>query len=881
MTDALGSWTEAAEKFGGLLRRLRGQAGLTQEALGTKIGLSKARISEIENGKFKKPLDRVLIANWEKECSPQAQTARTGGYPSPKVRQQASDLEQLYYQPRDQRHGTDLRSGIPHGRPLTSWNPIRLGVHKAITIAGAVDLPVLPPYVERAHDRRLRTLLSTVSSNMCVVVTGGSSVGKSRSMWEAVLACLADWNVVRPDSGTNLVRLTEAGVAPRTVLWLDELHDHLLDNAEGEAAAEALLTLLDAPGPYAVIGSMWPRHWSELASRPDRGADRHRLARELLANYAEEVPLPESFLDERGARDLLQRLAEQDPRLAIACKTAGGNWAVTQVLSGGTHLVNRFERGGDAQGTAIIAVALDAWRLGFHGPYTHGFFHKAIEDYLPSAQRVDEYDWLERALAYASEEVQGVAALTPVRREPGVGAADGFDLHHYLAQHGEQTRQNRRVPASLWDTLAFEGRSAGSESDHVSAAAHVHNPETLYRLGSTARTRMLYLHAERFLQRAADTGYTNAHLELADLYSHQERHGESEEQLRLAVPTQPHAHVAHAERLSRRGLIDDAVTAYLAGYEAYVAMGHAEAGFHVRAHMAEMLSENDRVDEALAEWRAISDSGLVLDRSSFARLLANRGRLSEAITELRKDIAVGNTLARSHLIHLLTTHDRVDEAIAEIATAAPGEFGCDAVHLSHHLVRLGRKDQAIAGLRAAANRGDLLARCTLGSRMEKDGHIPAAISEYRIAAESGHGTARDDLIRILKKQGRHDEAHAVARAAIDSLCDAAEAGDAWARIQRASLYVKVGETDKAISEARIAADSGDHGAGWYLARLLEIHGHFEDATAEMTTAGQTGILNVRHELPRLLTAQGQDDLAWVVGRYGLNPDGSPNRPSNE
>ncbi|WP_331757237.1 helix-turn-helix domain-containing protein (plasmid) [Streptomyces albidoflavus] len=78
MTNASDSWTQAAAKFGDHLRQLRKRAGLMQEALGQKVGLSKSRISEIEGGKFRTPLDRDVVTAWAKECIQRAPKAPGG-----------------------------------------------------------------------------------------------------------------------------------------------------------------------------------------------------------------------------------------------------------------------------------------------------------------------------------------------------------------------------------------------------------------------------------------------------------------------------------------------------------------------------------------------------------------------------------------------------------------------------------------------------------------------------------------------------------------------------------------------------------------------------------------------------------------------------------
>jgi hypothetical protein len=76
-------------------------------------------------------------------------------------------------------------------RPVGQWDPVELGVHRVI--GGGL----LPPYVRRRHDQVLRTILDPgVAANRLVVVRGGSSTGKSRAAYEAVLDRLPDWRLI-------------------------------------------------------------------------------------------------------------------------------------------------------------------------------------------------------------------------------------------------------------------------------------------------------------------------------------------------------------------------------------------------------------------------------------------------------------------------------------------------------------------------------------------------------------------------------------------------------------------------------------------------------------------------------------------------------------
>ena len=88
-----------------------------------------------------------------------------------------------------------------------------------------------------------------------VLLTGGSSVGKTRCAAEAVKAVLPDWWLMHPAGAGEVAALATAPPA-RTVVWLDELQRYL-DGKHGLVGG-TLRALLNATGPVVIIGTLWP-----------------------------------------------------------------------------------------------------------------------------------------------------------------------------------------------------------------------------------------------------------------------------------------------------------------------------------------------------------------------------------------------------------------------------------------------------------------------------------------------------------------------------------------------------------------------------------------------------------------------------------------------
>ena len=166
------------------------------------------------------------------------------------------------------------RGDAQAGRPLGSVRVAeadlrRLGVHGAISVSGISD-EIPPEYVLRDTDTDEHGVRAKIAAAAqqggFVLLTGGSSVGKTRCAAEAVKELLADWWLIHPGVPADVEALATMSPA-RTVVWLDELQRYL--DSEHGLAARTIRALLDAPGPVVIIGTLWPDRYATYTAVPD------------------------------------------------------------------------------------------------------------------------------------------------------------------------------------------------------------------------------------------------------------------------------------------------------------------------------------------------------------------------------------------------------------------------------------------------------------------------------------------------------------------------------------------------------------------------------------------------------------------------------------
>src|SRR6266511_4281221 len=468
--------------------------------------------------------------------------------------------------------------------------PRLLGVHAAIQVDQ--DSGELPAYVPRDLDADLRTAITASERGGFVLLVGGSSVGKTRALFEAVRAVLPEWWLVHPDpADTDAVRALAATPTPRTVAWLDELQNYL--TAPGGLPA-GLARGLVAAGTV-LVATLWPDEYAARAAprTPDQ-PDSHANDRELLG-LAHVIDVPDTFSNAERRR--AETLAA-DRRIRTALDTPDHGF--TQVLAAGPELVRRWEQATDPYGKAVITAALDARRVEARDPLTRDLLAAAAPGYLtPTQVATAPPHWLDQALAYATTELRGAAAtLTPVGTT--IGEITGYTVADYLYQHSRRIRRCTPLPDAAWQALADHGR-----------------PDDAYRLGNSAERRMRYQHAEAIYRRGADNGESRAAERLAKLLVEQGRIGELREradagdQLAAEGLCELLAKQGHEGELRRR-----ADTSY--GWAACL--------------LADLLAEQGRTDEAIAILRPRADAADEYGTARLADLLAEQGRTDEAVT---------------------------------------------------------------------------------------------------------------------------------------------------------------------------------------------------------------------------------------------------------
>ncbi|MFF2041886.1 tetratricopeptide repeat protein, partial [Kitasatospora sp. NPDC058170] len=435
---------------------------------------------------------------------------------------------------------------------------------------------VLPAYLERTHDQQLRNRLRNAvrsEQTMFALVRGASCAGKTRTAFEAVRACLPDWQLVYPKTPEGLLALLDAGaLAPRTVLWLNEAQNYLR-GTEGEEAAAALHSRLEDTGPVVILGTLWPEYHRDLTATPQPGPggeDAHPNARALLA-WAVVVDVPASFTTE----SLKNPLVKRDPAIAAAAHTSTGG-KITQTLAAGPQLVDHYEQATEPHGPyghAVITAAMDARRLGHTSPLPAALLKAAAQAFLTEEQRAaaDPDTWFDHALEYARQKVRAVAAaLEPVANPDGMGPLpDVYRLSDYLDHHARTTRRYTFPPEPFW-TAAQEHASttdlprlaaAAQERGRLRIAAglslraaHAGDCSALVRLAWSREWDRDLVGAERLYQQAADAGHTQALVTLAE---RRERAGDTPGAERLYQQAADAGHhmalVTLAERRERAG----------------------------------------------------------------------------------------------------------------------------------------------------------------------------------------------------------------------------------------------------------------------------------------------------------------------------------------
>lgn len=581
--------------------------------------------------------------------------------------------------------------------------PRDLGIHSAIPGSDGDD--DLPTYVERDFDFKLRAALATnlPDRGSFVILVGGSSTGKTRSLYEAVYELVPDWSLEQPAEASDLLELKNAPPSA-TVFWLDELQQYL---GGSPALTSECVRVLVRSGNL-VVGTLWPDQYAKWTSGPED-------ARSLM-KIAFPISVPDSLTEPE--LEQAKEIAEYDSRIrsALQIRDAG----LTQALAGGPSLVMCWEQPATPYAGAIITAAADAHRLGVQSPLSGELLARAMFGYLKASHRVRPAEqWLSQALPHATQRLYGdVSALSPVD-DGRAGTLAGYTVADYLAQHLRRKRRTAPVPQSAWLALG----------------EHLRCPEDLRRLAGSALARLRYYYAEPVLARLVyefDDGRAAA--ELADLLIRQNRFDAALDVLGRRLEADPQDRLiirkmSHAQELWRR--VGDIRSA-------------PDLGAAARRNLiAEVLADGGVCDEL----RGQADSG---DRRAAERLverLAERG----CLRELGDRADRGDSFAAEALADVLMAWGETDvlRARAEAGDSA-AEFRLSKAHRDS--ARRPGAAYEIATLRAAVDDGRpeaAMQLCTLLFELRDEPNLRAEL-------EAGTTGAAERLIALYTAEERRE-----------------------------------------------------------------------------------------------------------------------------
>ena len=424
-------------------------------------------------------------------------------------------------------------------------------MHTAIPLPRKADPGLsidFPQYVAREIDADLRAWIKGhTQTGGLVVLVGDAAAGKTRCLYEALRAEVADWWMLYPDNGVQINTMVREGVdLSRTVLWLDEFQNFFAGDTLTAGSVRQLI--IGDQGPTLLVGTIRAEELDLLlakrGSSDEREASSRHHAREVIKMLARwsratgsleravRFHLDSHFTSEELARTAT--LATSDPRLQIALRDADrGN--VTATLAGAPELIDRWTLDtGDKSGQAVITAAITARRCGHPEPIPIIVLEALTAAQLSAGGNAPTAkNWLRGAIAWAESPVEGkISALRKIATTPGL--VDGYGVSDILLQYSyEQTGhdvwpflEDERTwmllldysaitaRVSIGDTAYAEGR-AGAAEYAFRLAAKGGETRGMRGLGWLATDRGRPEEAGHWFQQAIVRGDTTAMLDRA------------------------------------------------------------------------------------------------------------------------------------------------------------------------------------------------------------------------------------------------------------------------------------------------------------------------------------------------------------------------------
>ncbi|MGW1559553.1 tetratricopeptide repeat protein [Streptomyces sp. NPDC002144] len=593
-------------------------------------------------------------------------------------------------------------TALGNWQPVADANLVGLGVHRAR--AGGTDGSVLPPYVLRDVDDRVRDELRIAAeSGGFVLLTGDSTAGKSRTALEAVKEVLPRHLLLAPSREADLRLLRRAPderAYDRHILWLDDLERYL-----GPGGLEPSLLTSLIRSRLVVLSTLRDERYDTLRETADEiscdgGSNRMTADSGLrVLNMVEPIVVRRLW-----SKAELARVALVDDDRMHEAYARHGIHGIAEYLAAGPELLVEWRRaaratakGGHPRGAALVAAAVDLARVGLVGDLPMPALQEAHHDYLKTlggaVLRPEPYA---DAFAWASQVRFGVASLLMEGEEE-----DSKRPFDYLVDAVARDVEAPDIPDSVW-LIALKYADSGTRP----------------LVAQVATFSGQWAIAEQAWRPLVETGDEEAIINYTTV--------------RMIAG----ADTAEIEPLLRPV---------------------AEAGIApAQLNLAGLLKMRGAEEEAERWWREAAEGGLVLASFNLYVHYWNKGDQGKAEAWLRRAAEGGFVKAITILATLL--HVRGDESEAEPWWQAGAMAGDpEAMYVHGHLLRLRGDDQAELWLRRAAEQGHDRAAEILGRAADERGEVTEAEKWWRAAAEAENAEAANQLGVLLSTQDKRDE----------------------------------------------------------------------------------------------------------------------------
>lgn len=338
-------------------------------------------------------------------------------------------------------------------RPFGQLDPIRdLGIHPPMTLA---NWSGLPKYVPRSIDA---TLDAYISEGGLIVVEGGSSSGKTRAAYEALLRSIKSTGerpVVIPKDGKALKSLIAAGYKlDHAIVWLDDLEKFV----GSDGIDEGITRLFSVNGDIALLGTLRSNAKalmeSAISGPPGRSLSSiTRIVLDSAKTIRIDRKLTAKELEEAGAYT-------DDPRIAAAISAESAGFAEHIAAAPATLL--RWKDGKDGAsevGSALVSAAVDMRRAGYLSPIPREWLQATHAAYLEPRilGRLKDTD-IDAGFSWAAQIVSGASSCLEV---VGNDLFSPFDYLVDFVQEQSVSKNDWRIgrylvdiPEVIWHELA-------------------------------------------------------------------------------------------------------------------------------------------------------------------------------------------------------------------------------------------------------------------------------------------------------------------------------------------------------------------------------------------------------------------------------------------